>query len=125
MLNSLHRHLFVVLVSGRGTKLICTIFLQNTADPYCTNFRKCVVFVYRLLICSLSTEAVRNSDRTASNCWIFMINELWGCRRKRSYTTLKLVRSRNLPGYIRSTILTVPFFYLCVTLVSTLQMTLL
>jgi len=39
-----------------------------------------------------------------------MINELWGCGRKRSYTTLKLVRSRNLPECIRSATLTVPFF---------------
>jgi hypothetical protein len=68
LLNAMLRHLFVVLVGGGGTKLICNIVLysvQNIADVFCRDLRKCVVFDYRVLICSLSTETVCNSDRTA------------------------------------------------------------
>jgi hypothetical protein len=75
----MRRHLFVVLVGGGGTKLICNIVLysvQNIADVFCRDLRKCVVFDYRVLICRLSTEAVRNSDCIASSGWI-LITGLW------------------------------------------------
>jgi hypothetical protein len=71
--------LFVVLVGGEGTKLICNIVLcsvQNTADVLRRDLRKYVVFDYRVLICSSSTEAVRNLDHTASSGWI-IITGLW------------------------------------------------